>query len=170
MKRLNNPRRAEAPNSTDTAHACSLPRLGCFETGGRWSRPPPAPSQRRLPYPKLRGDELYARNDGIKRPIHARPDARVRGVTGKYPRWCASTLALRTHIDQNRELDPPPVKAGSESLKGYMYQYMAIYTHMDRIAREPGARPPTPSKKDRSPLKGRSTSKSPQSVRMRDES
>jgi hypothetical protein len=25
--------------------------------------------------------------DEIKRPIHARPDARVPGVTGKYPRW-----------------------------------------------------------------------------------
>jgi hypothetical protein len=28
-----------------------------------------------------------ARNDEIKRPIHARLDARVPGVTGKYPRW-----------------------------------------------------------------------------------
>jgi hypothetical protein len=27
------------------------------------------------------------RNDELKRPIHARPDARVPGVTGKYPRW-----------------------------------------------------------------------------------
>jgi hypothetical protein len=28
-----------------------------------------------------------ARNDELKRLIHARPDARVLGVTGKYPRW-----------------------------------------------------------------------------------
>ena len=28
-----------------------------------------------------------ARNDELKRPIHARPDARVPGVIGKYPRW-----------------------------------------------------------------------------------
>ena len=28
-----------------------------------------------------------ARNDELKRSIHARPDARVPGVTGKYPRW-----------------------------------------------------------------------------------
>jgi hypothetical protein len=28
-----------------------------------------------------------ARNDELKRPIRARPDARVQGVTGRYPRW-----------------------------------------------------------------------------------
>ncbi len=28
-----------------------------------------------------------ARNDELKRPMGARPDARVPGVTGKYPRW-----------------------------------------------------------------------------------
>jgi hypothetical protein len=46
---------------------------------------------KRLPVPDV-ADHLVcsvcgARNDELKRPIHARPDARVPGVTGKYPRW-----------------------------------------------------------------------------------
>jgi hypothetical protein len=44
---------------------------------------------KRLPVPEI-ADHLVcsvcgARNDELKRPIHARPDARVRGVTGHYP-------------------------------------------------------------------------------------
>jgi hypothetical protein len=47
--------------------------------------------RKRMPVPEV-ADHLIcsvcgARNDEIKRPIHARPDARVPGVTGKYPRW-----------------------------------------------------------------------------------
>ena len=46
---------------------------------------------KRVPVPDV-ADHLVcsvcgARNDELKRPIHARPDARVPGVTGKYPRW-----------------------------------------------------------------------------------
>jgi hypothetical protein len=46
---------------------------------------------KRMPVPEV-ADHLIcsvcgARNDEIKRPIRARPDARVPGVTGKYPRW-----------------------------------------------------------------------------------
>jgi hypothetical protein len=46
---------------------------------------------KRMPVPEV-ADHLVcsvcgARNDELKRPIHARPDARVPGVTGKYPRW-----------------------------------------------------------------------------------
>ena len=46
---------------------------------------------KRLPVPDV-ADHLVcsvcgARNDDLKRPIHVRPDARVPGVTGKYPRW-----------------------------------------------------------------------------------
>ena len=45
----------------------------------------------RMPVPEV-ADHLVcsvcsARNDELKRPIQARPDARVPGVTGKYPRW-----------------------------------------------------------------------------------
>jgi hypothetical protein len=45
----------------------------------------------RMPVPEV-ADHLVcsvcgARNDEIKRPIWARPDARALGVTGKYPRW-----------------------------------------------------------------------------------
>jgi hypothetical protein len=45
----------------------------------------------RLPVPDVANHLVCsvcgARNDELKRPIHARPDARVPGVTGKYPRW-----------------------------------------------------------------------------------
>ena len=46
---------------------------------------------KRLPVPEVANHLVCsvcgARNDELKRPIHARPDARVPGVTGKYPRW-----------------------------------------------------------------------------------
>jgi hypothetical protein len=46
---------------------------------------------KRLPVPDVANHLVCsvcgARNDELKRPIHARPDARVLGVTGKYPRW-----------------------------------------------------------------------------------
>ena len=46
---------------------------------------------KRLPVPDVANHLVCsvcgARNDELKRPIHARPDARVPGVTGKYPRW-----------------------------------------------------------------------------------
>jgi hypothetical protein len=46
---------------------------------------------KRLPVPEVANHLVCsvcgARNDELKRPIHARPDARVQGVTGKYPRW-----------------------------------------------------------------------------------
>ena len=46
---------------------------------------------KRMPVPEV-ADHLVcsvcgARNDALQRPIHARPDARVPGVTGKYPHW-----------------------------------------------------------------------------------
>ena len=46
---------------------------------------------KRLPVPDV-ADHLVCsvcgvRNSELKRPIHARPDARVPGVIGKYPRW-----------------------------------------------------------------------------------
>jgi hypothetical protein len=46
---------------------------------------------KRLPMPDVANHLVCsvcgARNDDLKRPIHARPDARVPGVTSKYPRW-----------------------------------------------------------------------------------
>ena len=46
---------------------------------------------KRMPVPEVANylvcSVCGARNDELKRPIHARPDARVLGVTGKYPRW-----------------------------------------------------------------------------------
>jgi hypothetical protein len=46
---------------------------------------------KRMPVPEVANylvcSVCGARNDEIKRPIRARPDARVPGVTGKYPRW-----------------------------------------------------------------------------------
>ena len=46
---------------------------------------------KRLPVPDVANHLVCslcgARNNELKRPIHARPDARVAGVTGKYPRW-----------------------------------------------------------------------------------
>ena len=46
---------------------------------------------KRLPVPDVANHLVCsvcgARNDEVKRPIHARPDTRVPGVTGKYPRW-----------------------------------------------------------------------------------
>jgi hypothetical protein len=46
---------------------------------------------KRMPVPEVANHLVCsvcgARNDELKRPIHARPDARVPGVTGKYPRW-----------------------------------------------------------------------------------
>jgi hypothetical protein len=44
---------------------------------------------KRLPVPDVASHLVYsicgATNDELKRPIHARPDARVPGVTGRYP-------------------------------------------------------------------------------------
>jgi hypothetical protein len=46
---------------------------------------------KRMPVPEVANHLVCSicgtRNDELKRPIHARPDARVPGVTGKYPRW-----------------------------------------------------------------------------------
>src|SRR4051794_34212613 len=46
---------------------------------------------KRLPVPDVANHLVCsvcgARNDELTRPIHVRPDARVPGVTGKYPRW-----------------------------------------------------------------------------------
>jgi hypothetical protein len=46
---------------------------------------------KRLPVPDVANHLVCsvcgARNDELKRPIHARPDARVPGVKGRYPRW-----------------------------------------------------------------------------------
>jgi hypothetical protein len=46
---------------------------------------------KRMPVPEVANHLVCSvcgfRNDEIKRQIHARPDARVPGVTGKYPRW-----------------------------------------------------------------------------------
>jgi hypothetical protein len=57
----------------------------------RPSRPLSLGLPKRMPVPEVANylvcSVCGARNDEIKRPIRARPDARVPGVTGKYPRW-----------------------------------------------------------------------------------
>jgi len=82
-------------NGTLLEVECSACRPVCH----LYIEPPSLGLPERMPVPEV-ADHLVcsvcgAKNDELKRPIRARPDARVKGVTGKYPRYDRGLLATQ---------------------------------------------------------------------------
>jgi hypothetical protein len=82
-------------NGTLLEVECSACRPVCH----LYIEPPSLGLPERMPVPEV-ADHLVcsvcgAKNDELKRPIRSRPDARVKGVTGKYPRYDRGLLATQ---------------------------------------------------------------------------